>query len=124
MVAGGQGTTATTGYVGGGGGEVRRSSRARAVLICAEDNLNEEWSSVFWVGSGVETKGGRCFNVIRQGGGRKVTWWASIRAGCAIICGQTLFCDWHDTRLSGGKEFNHLIALEYHTYKNRNSVIL
>jgi hypothetical protein len=95
-VAGGQGTTATTGYVGGGGGEVRRSSRARAVLIYAEDNLNEEWSSVFWVGSGVETKGGRCFNVSRQGGGRKVTWWASIRAGCAIFCGQTLFCDWHE----------------------------
>ena len=48
MVAGGQGTTATTGYVGGGGGEVRRSSQARAVLNYAEDNLNEEWSSGWW----------------------------------------------------------------------------
>ena len=42
------------------------------------------------VGSGygggvvVETKGGRCFNVSRQGGGRKVTW-ASIRAEAPMI---------------------------------------
>ena len=43
MVAGGQGTTATTGY--GGGGEVRRSSQVHTVLNYAEDNLNEEWSS-------------------------------------------------------------------------------
>ena len=42
------------------------------------------------VGSGygggvvVETKGGRCFNVSRQGGGRKVTG-ASIRAAAPMI---------------------------------------
>ena len=74
MVAGGQGTMATTGYVGGGGGEVRRSSQARAVLNYAEDNLNKEWSSGWdqgMVGGVVETKGGCCFNVSRQGeGGR------------------------------------------------------
>jgi hypothetical protein len=52
MVAGGQGTMATTGYVGGGGGEVRRSSQARAVLNYAEDNLNKEWSSGWDQGMG------------------------------------------------------------------------
>ncbi len=87
MVAGGQGTMATTGY--GGGGEVRRSSQVHAVLNYAEDNLNEEWSSGWWDqgmvgGVVVETKGGRCFSVSCQGGGRKVTW-ASIRAAAPMI---------------------------------------
>ena len=61
-------------------------------------------------------------------GGRKVTW-ASIKAssddyGCAIFCGQTLFCT--GTSLSGGK-FNHLfiarvpnLQLEIALYYNAN----
>ena len=71
---------------------------------------------VFRVGSGdgggvVETKGGRCFNVGRQGGGRKVTW-ASIRAAAPMIMAvqfsavKLSFAT--GTRLSGGK-FNHLL---------------
>ena len=59
----------------------------------------------------VETKGGRCFNVGRQGGGRKVTW-ASIRAAAPMIMAvqfsavKLSFAT--GTRLSGGK-FNHLL---------------
>ena len=114
MVAGGQGTTATTGHVGGGGGEVRRRSRARTVLNYAEDNLNEEWYSGWWdqgmVGGGCGDQGwlllqhqpsrGRAEGDV---GFNKSS--SSNDYGCAIFCGQTLFCDWH-TRLSG-----------YHTYK-------
>jgi hypothetical protein len=37
-----------------------------------------------WWGVVVETKGGCCFNISRQGGGRKVTW-ASIRAAAPMI---------------------------------------
>jgi len=76
----------------------------------------------------VETKGGRCFNVSHQGGGRKVTW-ASIRAAAPMIMAvqfsvvKLSFAT--GTRLSGGK-FNHLfiarvpylqleIALYYNT---------
>jgi hypothetical protein len=103
VAAGGQGTTATTGYVGGGGGEVRWSSRAHAILNYAEDNLNKEWSSGWdqgmvgglWrprvVAASTSVVKGRAEGDV---GFNKSS--SSDDYGCAIICGQTLFCDWHE----------------------------
>jgi hypothetical protein len=103
MVAGGQGTTATTGYVGGGGGEVPWSSRARAVLNYAEDNLNEEWSSGWDQGMGGGC-GDQGWSLLQRRPSRgraegdvgfnKSS--SSDDYGCTIFCGQTLFCDWHE----------------------------